>query len=349
MDLTVRTTPMDTNRHEKVVRKTDLDALSLRHCANFQGYFSKYDPYINDLIGLYKSYLQYSEGYTLLLAARTVRAAFDGKKLPIINRGTYLRTIAIDDIISRFLDSHRGGAQIVLLGGGLDTRVFHLLKTHANLVYHELDFLEQVKIKRLAIDGNPELRQVVDAPKLPSIPRNREEWGTYDGDLHTERYHLVGMDVRELVGDGFYNIDDSLPTLVISECMLCYVKPDEAEGIIKYWMKSLSSVEFVIYEPVLLGDAFGETMARNLAQRGINMEGFSKYATPKARREWLERMAMVDVEVHDIAQIGGLTGENSWIPLSEMSRINRLELVDEVEEIIMLYQHYLVCTGKYQR
>lgn len=339
-------------RQEKIIRQTDLDALSLRHSANSKGYFEPADPYIDDLIALYQNYLHYTGGYTLMLASRTVRLAFSERKLPIINRGTYLRTKAIDLAVERFLDQCEGGpAQIVLLGGGLDTRVFGLLEKYPNLIYHELDFPDLTKVKKLAIEANPRLARAVGIdPDYPATPvNNRGDWEALDGDIHTKRYHLSGFDLRNLmIGKPYPHLDPKVPTMVISECVLCYVSPDEAELILKFWMAAATDVYFIIYEPILLGDAFGATMAKNLATRGINLLLFEAYPTIESRRQWLTDCGMTEVSVDDVATIGGYTGF-LWISKAELARINRLELVDEVEEIIMLYRHYVVCYGEHHR
>ena len=342
---------MDT-RQEKIIRQTDLDALSLRHSANKNGYFYPADPYIDDLIALYQNYLHYTGGYTSMLASRTVRLAFAERKLPIINRGTYLRTKAIDLAIERFLDQYEGKpTQIVLLGGGSDTRVFGLLEKYPDLVYHELDFPDLTKVKKLAIEANPRLAKAVgiDPGYTPTLVNNRAEWEAVEGDIHTSKYHLVGFDLRNLTtGIPYPHLDSELPTLIISECVLCYVSPEQAELILKYWMAAAKDSYFIIYEPILLGDAFGATMAKNLATRGINLMLFEAYPTIDLRRQWLEKCGMTEVAVDDIATVGGYTGF-LWISNAELARINRLELVDEVEEIVMLYKHYVVCYGEHHR
>ena len=69
------------------------------------------------------------------------------RRYPIINRGTYLRTTAIDILISRFLATYPTGLrQIISLGAGSDTRFFRFAST-ANLLYHELDFAANTRPK----------------------------------------------------------------------------------------------------------------------------------------------------------------------------------------------------------
>ncbi|CAN3368115.1 leucine carboxyl methyltransferase 1 [Diutina catenulata] len=335
-----------TAKQDKVVRQTDLDALSSRHSASERGYFSLPDYYGEDLIRSYQHNLQFTTGYTAMSAGRTVRAAFGDRKLPIINRGTFLRTRAIDEVVDRFINYHNGTCQVISLGGGSDTRGFRLLAEHCNVIYHEIDFPDSVKIKKLAILDNDSLRKVIGVKEEGTHPNTREEFEAYDSDIHTERYHLVGEDLRQLHDYQWGNSE--LATLIISECVLCYVDPNETTQILKMWTKQIQGpVAVVIYEPLSLNDAFGETMAHNLASRGINLSSFTQYPTLASRRAFLAKECGLEhVRITDIAQIGGYAGPKAWISTKELNRVNSLELVDEIEEITMLYQHYCVCFGE---
>jgi len=75
------------------------------------------------------------------------------KRYPIINRGTYVRTTAIDRLVKRFLDTEPGHPkQIISLGAGSDTRFWRLCcnadDASSSVVYHELDFESNVNQKR---------------------------------------------------------------------------------------------------------------------------------------------------------------------------------------------------------
>lgn len=62
----------------------------------------------------------------------------------------------------------------------------------------------------------------------------------------------------------------SLPTLLISECVLIYLDPVHSDAIVRWATDSLQLPVFVLYEQILPGDPFGEVMIRNLQVRLSN-------------------------------------------------------------------------------
>lgn len=334
-------------KHDKIIRATDVDALSCRFSANKKGYFVPPDIHAADLLQSYKQYLQYCEGYTQLSAGRLLRSAFEEPKFPLINRGTYLRTESINKVVQKYVQAHPA-CQVVSLGGGSDTRCFRVLTETDHVVYTEIDFPESTKIKKLAIAGSQTLQDIVGASLEPTVVTTKSDFSSLDPDLHTPRYHLVGLDLRTLAGDGANALpflDSLVPTLVISECVLCYLGPDENREVILHWKNTLSHPTFIIYEPMALDDAFGETMAYNLRLRGINLQSFQQYPDLRSRKQFFEDMGL-EVSVTDLAQVGGYCGSNPWFGVADQRRVARLEMIDEVEEIRLLLQHYcLICAG----
>ncbi|UZP40840.1 hypothetical protein NXS19_008656 [Fusarium pseudograminearum] len=133
--------------HDSTIQGTDTDASVSRLSAVDLGYLD--DPYA-------QYFVQSSAGP----AAR---------RLPIINRGTYARTISLDNLIESFLSADQSTGsdstpkQIVSLGAGTDTRPFRLFasKARPGLVYHELDF-EVVTSKKLrTVQAVPALRNIL--------------------------------------------------------------------------------------------------------------------------------------------------------------------------------------------
>lgn len=326
-------------KRDRLVRATDLDALSCRLSCSSKGYFSDGDAYIGDLVRSYSAHLHLCQGYTQLSAGRTLRSLFKEGKMPIINRGTYLRTYAVDAVVERFIASHTK-CQIVSIGGGSDTRCFRVLEKHSHVVYTEIDFPESVKIKMLAIGASEKMQALLQTSAL--LIASREEFEALKPELHTPNYHLVGQDLRTLDSLPFL---ENIPTLVVSECVLCYLAPAENEVLLQFFQRAFASVSLVMYEPMALGDAFGRTMAQNLASRGINLLTFEEYPTLDARRAFLHKNGFQSVLATDLAAIGGYGGEQ-WPSDAELARVLRLEMIDEVEEIRLLLRHYcLVYAG----
>lgn len=323
-------------RHDKLVRATDLDALSCRVNANRRGYFVPADRFVALLVEAYHRHLAQCPGYTALLASRTLKAAF-APKLPLINRGTYFRTKAIDMVLERFVAQH-AACQVVLLGSGSDTRAFRTLERHRNVVYHEIDFGDSTAIKAAAIGASAELRHLVGAGEFAALARA----------IHTDRYHLHGFDLRRLPDDGGgFGVDASLPTLIISECALCYLTPEENLRVLQYWRAQLTgTLGLLVYEPMSLNDAFGRTMVANLGGRGITLPMFDELPTLELRQRYFAQLGFDQIRATDLSVVSGYERGGAWVDDAEFRRINLLELIDEVEEIRLLLRHYcLVYAG----
>ncbi|PLB52286.1 leucine carboxyl methyltransferase [Aspergillus steynii IBT 23096] len=196
------------------------------------------------------------------------------RRLPIINRGTYVRTTAIDQLVHRFLTQpsapHRpqNKKQIISLGAGSDTRVFRLLPSHPDLIYHEIDFAVNTAAKIRFIRAAPHLQRALGIIGQSTQERGKVEISDRGDALHTEKYHLHPLDLRNLKpktksnptvpGGGSSNdqdkdqdkdsedprtylrdVDPTLPTLLISECCLIYLSPREAADVVDFFTQTL--------------------------------------------------------------------------------------------------------------
>lgn len=332
-------------KKDKSIRATDLDALSCRFCANAKGYFVPPDVYIQDLLRSYEHNLQYCQGYTALSAGRTLRSLFKDPKYPLINRGTFFRTQLINTIVERFIASH-DRCQIVSLGGGSDTRSFRVLQEHESGVrYAEVDFTELVKIKKAAILLNPAILKAVGLETEPTYINDKVAFESLDPEVHTPKYDLMPLDLREinLQGDKLLlYLKKDMPTLVISECVLCYLTPEDNEKVLQFFKLNFEDLAVIMYEPMGLEDAFGQTMEQNLTSRGIDLHTFKKYPDLKSREAFFrDTLGFKTVKSTDLAEIGGYASNNlSWLLEKELARATRIEMIDEVEEIRLLLQHY---------
>nr|POF27637.1 leucine carboxyl methyltransferase 1 [Quercus suber] len=295
---------------DRVVQQTDHDASSSRSSAVSLGYLD--DPY-----------------------ARVLFPDEPPKRYPIINRGTFVRTTAIDQLVNRFIASEPDQRkQIVSLGAGSDTRYFRMLKefplSGARLDYYELDFEVNVNRKRTS------LRQSAD---LSRLIKNAEE--------HDVFYHLHALDLRDLTTKSpavIPNLQAAVPTLLISECCLCYLPPDVATSVIQYFSMNITApLALVLYEPIRPYDAFGKTMVTNLASRGIHLQTLKRYSSLEAQRQRLRLAGMLTGQgARDVFQ---LWQDDAWISPAERERIEKLEWLDEIEEWQLLSSHYCVAWG----
>lgn len=299
-------TEQDNSSKDRIIQQTDYDASTSRLSALELGYLV--DPYA-------KAFLKPGEHIP--------------RRYPIINRGTYVRSTAIDTLVLRFLKAEPGTRkQIISLGAGSDTRLLRLVGDHAGdagVVYHELDFETNVAAKRAVFERSPAL-----ADRLQRIKD--------DGCS----YYLHAADLRDLP-PSLPGIEANLPTLILSECCLCYMPPEQATTAIKYFTDQITkATALVVYEPIRPFDAFGKTMVSNLASRGIHMQTLKRYSSLDAQRQRL-RLAEFDKQgARDVHQIWD---SEQWISESERERIEKLEWLDEVEEWKLLASHYCVAWG----
>ncbi|KAA8651725.1 hypothetical protein EYZ11_000070 [Aspergillus tanneri] len=314
---------------DRVVQGTDNDASVSRLSAVGVGYLE--DPFARGL----------------------TPPGLETRRLPIINRGTYVRTAAIDQLVHRFLSqTPEQKKQIISLGAGSDTRAFRLLsmQPRPDLIYHEIDFAVNTAAKIRFIRSTPRLQQML------GIGRPEDVTISDAGDaLHSTVYHLHPLDLRFLKRSPdtteapdadqrpyLREVEATLPTLLISECCLVYLSPSEAADVVGFFTQTLFPshvpLGLVLYEPIRPDDAFGRTMVSNLATRGIHLQTLHQYASLGAQRQRLQDQGFdggqAAADVHFIWE--------RWVSDAEKERVAGLEMLDEIEEWNLLAQHYCI-------
>jgi [phosphatase 2A protein]-leucine-carboxy methyltransferase len=308
---------------DKIIRQTDGDASNSRLSAVALGYLT--DEYAS-----------------CFLQGQTPR------RYPLINRGTYVRTSAIDRLVDNFLtttiDNNTSNAsaaplaQIISLGAGSDTRFFRLSATRRNsILYHELDFLDNVRDKLSQISSSQKLLHLLP---IHDISPDKSS-------LASPTYNLHSIDLRDFASTSppsILNLSSTLPTLLISECCLCYLPPQTTSAILTHFTSLLtSSLAIILYEPIRPYDSFGKTMLTNLASRGIQLQTVRRYYSLAAQRSRLASSGFVSGQ--GAADVEQIYYSNEWISEQERERVERLEWLDEVEEWKLLASHYCVAWG----
>ena len=304
--------------------------------------------------------------------------------------GTYTRTTAIDAICRTFINSlqessshppHRPlnfhGIQIISLGAGSDTRFFRLrrLHHHEDIRYREFDFPENTT-EKIARIMKPEFIERVKQKAHLGMDGGWVEVLDEGRRLRSGMYCVTPLDLRTLAEDpgkaaaALEDVDPSLPTLLISECCLCYLSPEHADAVLKYFtdlFPATTPLTTVIYEPIRPFDSFGRTMVSNLTGRGIQLQTLERYADLGEQRERLRRYGFggmrgcpgtesADKDAREDGEDKGL-GEGGaeaadidfiwreWVSDDEKERVEKLEWMDEVEEFVLLGKHYCVSWG----
>ncbi|KFY19202.1 hypothetical protein V491_04552, partial [Pseudogymnoascus sp. VKM F-3775] len=264
---------------DKMIRETDTDANGSRRSAVAYGYLE--DPYVSEFVA-------------------DIGGDGPALRMPIINRGTYVRTIVIDRLIENFINAHpEQNVQIISLGAGTDTRYFRYLdRGHKDQVlYHELDF-PIISANKLAFVTRSDtlappgsefcaLREVAD------LDPERKMWGYFTDNEKKAGYLFHPMDLRSLPAE-IDCIRTDLPTLLVSECCLCYLTTEQADAVLKFFTLRIPTIGTVIYEPTNPTSAFGRVMTANLAARNLAMPSITTYDSLDAQLDRL-RAAGLDM------------------------------------------------------
>jgi tRNA wybutosine-synthesizing protein 4 len=258
------------------------------------------------------------------------------RRPPLFNRGYYTRVAAIHNLLQQFLKA--GGTQlpkqVVVLGAGFDTTYFQKKSEglfQDSTTFFELDFAEVVKRKSAIIMSNRELLGLLGDESSISM--------THDG-LHAKNYHLVAADLRA-IGDvnkalEAAGLDKGIPTLFLSECVLIYMNDEHSSAVIR-WAATFQRAVFVTYEQILPDDAFGRMMLKNLEERNVHLHGLRSRPDIETQRRAYLGLDWEEVQVEDMNKISA-----SLLGREELTRLNRIEMFDEIEEWRLTQAHYCI-------
>jgi len=154
-------------------------------------------------------------------------------------------------------------------------------------------------------------------------------------------YLLIGVDLR-CIDDlnqqmKLHQVDTSLPTLFLSECVLIYMTPLESRAVIEWSCSSMwtGGSVFVSYEQILPFDAFGRTMIQNLQQRGCSLLGLEAFPDIPSQRQRYLSAGYTHYKGLDMNHIYSL-----YLDQNDVKRIEKIELFDEFEEWTLIQSHY---------
>eukprot|EP00948_MAST-09A_sp_MAST-9A-sp1_P003100 g3100.t1 len=322
----------------------------------------------------------------------------DGRSLPrrspLMNRGYFARVHCIDSIIGIFLKRYENqGVQVVNLGAGLDSTFFRLSnksirQTSSLDSSSTLAYLSESSSQSSSRSPSPDLcetfRRVIkgyyeiDIPELLQIKReiikhhsfkSRLSDFLWDGytDEQTGPYHLIPGNLCELAELQQRlqeaNFSPNIPTLFISECVLCYMDIDDANRVIEWCGNELvkTHCQFISYEQLNCNDAFGKHMLTNLQRKGCALRTVEKYPTKeslRARYHSLGWDSNVDIKTLNECyhfyvekrtgnktvqkKADGVDADTYSSSTSLSQRIAKLEIFDEFEEWFLINHHYAI-------
>ncbi|XP_051878135.1 leucine carboxyl methyltransferase 1 isoform X1 [Pristis pectinata] len=258
------------------------------------------------------------------------------RKAPEINRGYYARVKAVNLLLDAFVKKTNCNCQVINLGAGLDT-TFWRLKDQNMLPkkYFEVDFPMIVMRKIHLIKTKPPLSK-------PIIETHSSSSLLIDGSsMNSDRYAIIGQDLRDLPmlleRLKRFGLDTKLPTLLMAECVLVYMTPEQSAELIKWASSTFSTTMFINYEQVNMTDRFGQVMIENLQRRQCNLAGVDVCHTLETQKDRFLLNGWNNANALDM-----MTVYNS-LPQTDVQRIEQLEFLDEKELLQQLLQHYCIC------
>lgn len=254
------------------------------------------------------------------------------RKAPEINRGYYARVKGIKYLITQFIKATDGNCQIASLGAGFDTLYWRLRSEGIHIKsYVEVDLPGVTSRKVYYIRHRK--------PLLNGMVNEDEDIKFSSSDLHAGGYHLLGADMRhidEVKSKVKEYLDVSIPTAFLAECVLVYLPVPQSSTLLKWIADDFENAVFFNYEQVNMTDRFGEIMVENLKKRCCNLEGVTVCASLKTQEERFLSQGWTFAKSYDMQEV-----YNS-LDRDDVSRVEKLEFLDECELLQQLLQHYCV-------
>lgn len=234
----------------------------------------------------------------------------------------------------------RGPKQIISLGAGTDTRPFRLLASaaHPHLIYHEIDFEPTCRRKYQAARAMPALAGELEEVEAAEGGSWSARWRRGGGEYHCHAADLRAVDGLAAAMGAAVRTD--VPTLLLSECCLCYLTQRESERVLDLFQTRIARLAVAVYEPMPLDDSFGQVMVHNLRARGIRMPSLERFRDAAAQERRLRDAGLGAVGHATVAHAW-----EAWVADADKARLDALEGLDEVEEWQLLAAHYVVAWG----
>ncbi|NXA43662.1 TYW4 protein, partial [Eudromia elegans] len=269
-----------------------------------------------------------------LLAGRRRR-----RRAPLVHRGYYVRTRAVDYCVQDFLLKIQSCAktQILSLGAGFDSLYFRLkdmgLLSHS--VVFEVDFPNVACQKAALIKGIKELSSLVGDPGGEGLEAIA---------ISGKDYKLLGVDLSELSklekALQEAGLDNEIPTLFLAEVVLTYMENSRSDALIQWAAERFSQACFVLYEQMHPEDPFGRVMQQHFSQLNSTLHSLTEYPDCEMQRKRFLQKGWSECSVMDMNEFFTFC-----VPEDEQRRVQALEPFDEYEEWHLKCSHYFVLTA----
>lgn len=267
---------------------------------------------------------------------------------------------AIRSVVNKFLNKFKSSkCQIVNLGAGYDTLFMNLIdQNNTPTKYIEIDFPRVVssKIRLIRSKKNlsekfqfkteePTTTKPVETNSVFKLPTPTANFARNEmNEINLENFSLISVDLRR-INDldrklSECNIDRSLPTLFISECVLVYMSAQDSSVLLQHLATTFSQCCFLKYEQCNLNDKFGEIMLENMQLRSCKLLGVEVCESIETQKNSFINNGFDS----KLCQVITMTNYyQNIMNKNERERIESIEFLDEAELLFQLLDHYCIC------
>ena len=248
--------------------------------------------------------------------------------------------------------------------------------------WFEIDYKDMIQRKVQMLEVNPLFQSTLDNEKASHLPLLKEGEMSPEGldssaiqnmpllcSFAKSRYHLLGLDLCEknVLSSSFtklssmkaisnqfsvtdttidFHLDD--PTFIVLECLLMYMNDDIATSILIQLSTLFPNAMILSYDAMIQSPCsqFGKMMRYNLGeQRGLHVPGITNYPSIDSH---LSRLIECGWQKGNAADMFAIYEDlmNEHLSKEERIRIHGIEMLDEVEELRLLMQHYILVIGR---
>jgi O-methyltransferase involved in polyketide biosynthesis len=292
------------------------------------------------------------------------------------------RAIAIF-VSSTFQEPSMQQRQVVILGAGKDTTFLRyqadLLTTpttvnstpDVNIQWYEVDLPSVIETKKRLLKTIPQNLMAVSPHHTTSsphlLPATVEERSVTKTPTQNSTevpfkaanssYHLVPFDLRSdpvelfelLTSNKAYNFNRNAPTIFVLECVFMYLSEDSTKRLLSAISELCKLPLVVIYDPILQqkeneSSPFGNMMHQHLKRAGV---------LPRERPSSIETCVTVSIYQDKLFNCGFDTvigcnmadAYESIVSKSQRNHVSSIEMLDELEEWMLLMNHYCFITA----
>ncbi|KAJ1565629.1 hypothetical protein HK405_011937, partial [Cladochytrium tenue] len=128
-----------------------------------------------------------------------------------------------------------------------------------------------------------------------------------------------------------------VPTLFVAECVLVYLPAATTVELLRWCAAEMQSCYLVTYEQINPEDAFGRVMVENLRSRNLHLPGLHAFPTAESHAQRCVSAGFSGAAALTMRQFYA-----ERVAPDEADRVRRLELLDELEEWLLMADHYCV-------